>query len=138
MRGVLEYFWVWIAYVCCAGQNLRLSISLLLHCIAVSGVRSSPCLNFNIGEGDDMMIVVERWLNLRGMNAEVFSAGAHLMWALWKRICKWIFEKISFNVGARLRQTRHRYARKVLDNLPLKLQNIVLHMVHGLRHPWMR
>jgi len=36
------------------------TITHLLRCIAVSGVWSNPCLNFNIGAGDDIMLVAER------------------------------------------------------------------------------
>ena len=43
-------------------------------------------------------MVVERWLNARGGGADIFVAGANLMWCVWKCHCKWVFDSDSFSV----------------------------------------
>ena len=71
---------------------------LLLHCPTVKGIWNSPGYHFDIADGEDISLVVERWLNARGENADIFVAGANLMWWVWKYHCKWVFESDLFSV----------------------------------------
>ena len=52
---------------------------LLLHCPAVKEIWNIFGSHFDIAHGKNIRLVVERWLNARDGDANIFVAGANLM-----------------------------------------------------------